>query len=83
MDTIDIPDAACFTQGSYVERTGIVSFTLPESVNGDALVENLRKQGVTVSHRTGKLRISPHFYNNSDDIKAAVSVINQTVRKNI
>jgi len=52
-------------------------------VNGDALVENLRKQGVTVSHRTGKLRISPHFYNNSDDIKAAVSVINQTVRKNI
>lgn len=77
---VDIPGATLFTRGSHAERTGIVSFTLPESMNGDTLVENLRKQAVTVSHRTGKLRFSPHFYNNSDDITAAVSIINKTVR---
>ena len=48
------------------ERSGILSF-LPER-DPEALLTFLKKRNIIVSVRNGMVRLSPHFYNNSDDV---------------
>jgi selenocysteine lyase/cysteine desulfurase len=43
----------------------------------DALVQALENQGIITSCRAGNLRISPHFYNNSDDIDVLFGALQQ------
>ncbi len=38
------------------------------SMDAPALVRELAGDGIVVSDRDGNLRVSPHFYNNDDDI---------------
>jgi selenocysteine lyase/cysteine desulfurase len=42
-----------------------------------ALVEAMAQDNVVVSSRDGNLRISPHFYNSSDDVEAALRSISK------
>ena len=78
---LTVPGLTLFTEGTHSERTGIVTFNLPEGTDGDQLVELLRSRGVTLSHRAGKLRFSPHFYNNLGDIENAVDIVNEVVNE--
>ena len=43
----------------------------------DAIVAALEHEGIVTSCRAGNLRISPHFYNNSDDIDALFRALRQ------
>jgi selenocysteine lyase/cysteine desulfurase len=43
------------------------------STDEHALVNALEQDNVVVSGRDGNVRVSPHFYNNSDDIEAALA----------
>ncbi len=56
------------------ERSGIVSFEVP-GVAPLPLNEHLLKQGVVLRCRAGRLRISPHGYNNEADLERLVSGI--------
>ncbi|MBC8166295.1 MAG: aminotransferase class V-fold PLP-dependent enzyme, partial [Bryobacteraceae bacterium] len=40
-----------------------------EGVDAPTLAQGLKKDGVFVSARHGRLRVSTHFYNNSDDLQ--------------
>lgn len=49
------------------ERSGIFSFVAPGAA-GD-LARRLRQSGVEAAVRGGRLRLSPHFYNNREDLQ--------------
>jgi selenocysteine lyase/cysteine desulfurase len=55
------------------EKSGIVSLR----VDGDprALVRACRDRGIVVNHRAGRLRVSPHFYNDEDELRRLIEIL--------
>lgn len=53
------------------ETSGIVAGRHPER-SAEELVEALEAHGVVVSHRAGRLRVSPHVYNTEAEIDGAL-----------
>jgi selenocysteine lyase/cysteine desulfurase len=49
------------------ERGGAISFTGP--FNPEAMRDTLRTKGIMVNVRGGGLRVSPHFYNQEQEIQ--------------
>ncbi|MBI5647292.1 MAG: aminotransferase class V-fold PLP-dependent enzyme [Ignavibacteriae bacterium] len=60
------------TPADPARRAGIVTFRHDRA---DAVAETLHTRGITVSARSGHIRIAPHFYNTTDEIDAAVEAI--------
>jgi selenocysteine lyase/cysteine desulfurase len=57
------------------DRSGIVSLVPPPGRDPAAVVKELRRQGVVVNHRAGRLRVSPHAYNTPDEIDRLVALL--------
>lgn len=53
---------------SVEERSGILSFTLGSEEANKGLFEKLRATDIIVAPRDGRVRVSPNFFNNEDDI---------------
>ena len=66
--------------GSQVnaEESPIVTATLPGLDSGE-LVRSLREQRILVSARHGRLRVSPHFYNDETDLETLGEAIGRTL----
>lgn len=56
------------------ERSGIVCFRHP-TVRPAVLMEHLKRQDVIVSVRGDVIRVSPHFYNNEDDLERLLAAL--------
>lgn len=50
------------------ERSAIISFTLGSEAANKELHENLLAERIMVAPRDGRIRVSPNFFNNEDDI---------------
>jgi selenocysteine lyase/cysteine desulfurase len=55
------------------ERSGIVSLRLPGDVK--AAARRCRDHGIVVTHRAGRLRVSPHCYNTADELARLVELL--------
>jgi len=60
------------------ERSGILSF-IPNSAP-DALFRHLKAHQISVSLRGNMIRLSPHFYNNAEDINRFLEVLDSYSR---
>lgn len=67
------------TPNGQMQRAGIVTIQLPESIDSKAVFKKLMMQDITLSLREGKLRFSPHFYNSATEIALAVAALRDAV----
>ncbi len=56
-------------------RLGIVTCSMSDNIDCDTVVNNLKKQGITISSREGYFRFSPHYYNTTAEIDTAIEAI--------
>jgi cysteine desulfurase / selenocysteine lyase len=61
------------------ERAGILTFASPR-VPADELFALLDARGVALSVRRGRVRVAPHFYNDSTDLDRLLSVVREAHR---
>jgi cysteine desulfurase/selenocysteine lyase len=59
------------------ERSGILSFV--PSLDPQRLFQHLMEEKVMVSERNGLIRLSPHFYNNDQDVERFFEAMDQVV----
>jgi len=57
-----------FSSRAPSEKSGIVS-VIPRRREARELVRQARHQGIVINHRAGRLRISPHCYNNEEELE--------------
>ncbi|MBN2022728.1 MAG: aminotransferase class V-fold PLP-dependent enzyme [Pirellulales bacterium] len=69
--------ATLFTRRKEGHKSGIVVFELPGGAP-EAAAERCRRAGVALSCRGGRLRISPHAYNNVEDLDRLIDALRQT-----
>lgn len=57
------------------EKSQIVSVRPPDGSTSDEVFKRLEAEGVVVSSRSGKIRISPHLFNDRSDIERALELL--------
>lgn len=68
-----------FSSRAAPEKSGIVS-VCPRRQEARLLVRQARQQGIVLNHRAGRLRISPHCYNNEEELDRLVEFLQETDR---
>ncbi|GBD36125.1 Cysteine desulfurase [bacterium HR36] len=61
------------------EKSGIVSVE-PRRQEARTLVRQARQEGIVINHRAGRLRISPHCYNNEEELARLADFLEQADR---
>jgi cysteine desulfurase/selenocysteine lyase len=72
-------NAELITPTDPARRAGTVTARFPGR-DGEAIAAGLTRRGVIVSPRVGSTRFSMHFYNNSDDVDHALTVLDEVLR---
>jgi cysteine desulfurase / selenocysteine lyase len=81
---LDLTDTICagvarlgwhvFSSREENEKSGIVSVEVPGGHAGE-VVRRCRAAGIIVNQRAGRLRLSPHFYNNEEEVEKLLEVL--------
>jgi len=74
-------DVKIFSSLEKQHRSGIVSFMLKEREKTKNLFQTLMNEKIWCSLREGLIRISPHIYNNAEEMDRIAEVIGQNLTK--
>jgi selenocysteine lyase/cysteine desulfurase len=74
IEALELAGAEIVSPRGEEEWSGIVSFRWGTR-DPVAVARDCKKRNVVIGARAGRLRISPHFYNNGEDIRRAVEVL--------
>ena len=72
------PSWQVLTPMGEAERSGIFTFKVP-GIDGAELYRKLHEKKIVVSPRGGGIRVSPHFYNNFDDIDVLMEGVKESI----
>ena len=75
----EIPGIDVITPQNRLDRAGIVTISLPDSIDEKQILAAMEREGVFPAPREGKIRFSPHFYNTTEEMRHTV----ETVRRNL
>jgi selenocysteine lyase/cysteine desulfurase len=70
----DICAVGCPSDGSSMHCSSITTFSMPGKETAP-LVDALKQRNIYVSNRGGKIRVSPHLYNTSEDIETLLNAL--------
>ena len=73
----EIKQIKVFSSRAPGEASGIVSIAVPDVQELPSLMALCRNQGIVVNHRGGRLRVSPHFYNTTEELDRLVLCLRQ------
>jgi cysteine desulfurase / selenocysteine lyase len=70
------PECGCevYSSRQVEDRSGIVSL-MPGDRDVRALVRRCREAGIIINHRAGRLRVSPHCYNTTEELDRLVEAL--------
>lgn len=71
----DEPSVKIITPIQPQDRAGIITFSVNGMDSPDDFVNSLKSNGITISAREGYIRISPHYYNTTDEIETVLNLI--------
>ncbi len=63
-----------FSSRRAEDRSGIVSLTVP-GVEPREAVRRCRAEGIAINARGGRVRVSPHFYNSTEEIDRSIAFL--------
>jgi selenocysteine lyase/cysteine desulfurase len=65
--------AQVYSSRANGDRSGIVSVVCGDPARLSALKRDCRRKGIVINHRAGRLRVSPHFYNTTEEIDRLIA----------
>lgn len=68
-------DVSVVTPLAPANRSGIVTFKWHTNKKIDTIINHLKKKHITISSREGLIRLSPHFYNTTEEIYKAIDQV--------
>ena len=68
-----------YTSSKPDERAGIVTFKTGAEPDGDQLINELKENKISISHREGFLRIAPHYYNTPEELQHVFEQISSRI----
>jgi selenocysteine lyase/cysteine desulfurase len=74
------PYAKVYSSRSPAEASAIVSLTVPDTGALPSVTAALRIKGIVINQRSGRLRVSPHFYNTVEELDKLMVCLDEQYR---
>ncbi len=74
IELLDRKDIPVHSNRAPQNRSGIVTFE-PRDGSASEIVDRLKQSNIIVSERMGRIRVSPHFYNSSEELLRLIDAL--------